>query len=265
MDWNWRHFITQCLLFLFLVFIINRVFFYSPSAVESTSSYIVYPFLRTYQVLINPFVQWQEHRKNVKELQETISGLEAQCTVLEGENIELKVSGALYQDIAELIEFRQRYQVQDVVLGHVLIKNLQAQEHCMFINCGADKNIQSNMVAVHKNCLVGRVVEVYPWYCKILLITDQWNKIAAITERTKVKGIYEGKNSAQASLSYVQHFSLPELDELVFSTGEGLIYPQGFCLGKISEIIQGDIYHSVSITPILDFDSLEYVYIIRQQ
>jgi cell shape-determining protein MreC len=262
---NWRHVVTQCLLLLFLGFIINRVFFYSPSAIETTASYALYPFLRTYECAISPFVAWCEHKNNVASLHASIKDLQANCDALQAESIQLQASALLYQDISEMIEFRKQYEVQDVILGHVLMKNFQAQEHYMLVNRGNRDQVHVNMVAVCKNCLIGRVVEVYPWYCKILLITDQWNKIAAITGTTKVKGIYEGRNSEKAFLNYVQHFAMPEVDELVFSTGEGLIYPQGFCLGKISEIVQGDIYHAVSIAPIIDFSTIEYVYIIQEQ
>lgn len=263
--WNWRHLITQCLLLLFLGFIINRVFFYSPSAIETTASYVLYPFLRTYECAISPFVAWSQHKNNVASLQSSLKDLQEKCDQLQSENIQFQASALLYQDIQEMIEFRKRYEVQDVILGHILMKNFQSQEHFMLVNRGSRDQVHVNMVAVCNNCLVGRVVQVYPWYCKILLITDQWNKIAAITGNTKVKGIYEGRNSEKAFLNYVQHFTMPEIDELVFSTGEGLIYPQGFCLGKISEIIRGDIYHAVSITPIIDFSTIEYVYIIQEQ
>ena len=263
--WNWRHLITQCLLLLFLGFIINRVFFYSPSAIETTASYIMYPFLRTYECAISPFAAWIQHRNTIHSLQQHIKELQAKSDALQEETIVLQASALLYQDIAEMIEFRKRYEVQDIILGHILMKNFQAQEHYMLVNRGTRDQVYVNMVAVCKNCLIGRVVEVYPWYCKILLITDQWNKIAAITGDTKVKGIYEGRNSENAFLNYVQHFTTPKIDELVFSTGEGLIYPQGFCLGKISQIVRGDIYHAVTITPIIDFSTIEYVYIIQEQ
>ncbi len=263
--WNWRHVITQCLLLLFLGFIINRVFFYSPSAIETNASCVLYPFLRTYECAISPFAAWCQHRNTISSLQVQIKDLQAQSDALQNENIQLQASALLYQDIQEMIEFRKRYEVQDVILGHILMKNFQAQEHFMLVNRGSRDQVHVNMIAVCNNCLVGRVVEVYPWYCKILLITDQWNKIAAITGTTKVKGIYEGRNSEKAFLNYVQHFTTPEIDELVFSTGEGLIYPQGFCLGKISEIIRGDIYHAVYITPSIDFSTIEYVYIIQEQ
>ena len=263
--WNWRHLITQCLLLLFLGFIINRVFFYSPSAIETTASYVLYPFLRTYECAISPFAAWCQHKNTVYALQAQIKDLQIKSDELQEENIVLQASALLYQDIAEMIDFRKRYDVRDLILGHILLKNFQAQEHYMLVNRGSRDQVHINMVAVCNNCLIGRVVEVYPWYCKILLITDQWNKIAAITGSTKVKGIYEGRNSENAFLNYVQHFTTPQLDELVFSTGEGLIYPQGFCLGKISQIVQGDIYHAVSITPIIDFSKIEYVYIIQEQ
>ena len=62
------------------------------------------------------------------------------------------------------------------------------------------------MIAVFKDCLVGRVVEVYPYYSKVILITDPTCKVAAICTSTNVKGIHEGMLSLTTTkLSFVNH------------------------------------------------------------
>jgi rod shape-determining protein MreC len=135
----------------------------------------------------------------------------------------------------------------------------------VFIDRGASKGVQPNMVALYKNCLIGRVSEVYPSYSKVLLITDKTCKIAALCGTTKSSGIHEGLNKKDyCTLNYVSHLCTLEEGELVISSGEGLVFPQGFGLGKIKSFTRKGLFYDVVIEPLVDLKNIEYVYIIQK-
>jgi rod shape-determining protein MreC len=261
----WRSVFTYFLLVVFVAFLINRLFFYSSSAMEQTASYVVYPFIKSYEYLAAPFERWHLYKKSLKELQEYALWLQDQQDQLQEQVIELQAQHALYADIVELQEFRQRYDVSQAVLARVMLKNFSFHEQVMFVNAGLHKNVQIDMIAVYHNSLIGRVVEVYPWYCKVLLVTDPLNKIAAQCDESRIQGIFEGVQVNLAHLNHVQDYKLPHVGELVLSTGQGMIYPQGFCLGKITHVLQGDLVSEISIEPLVDIHTIEYVYLIAQQ
>lgn len=261
----WRSVFTYFLLVVFVAFLINRLFFYSSSAMEQTASYAVYPFLKSYEYISAPFEKWHLYKKSLKELQEYALWLQDQRDQLQEQVIELQAQNALYLDIAELQEFRQRYDVSQAVLGRVMLKNFSFHEQVMFVSAGTNQNVCVDMIAVYHNNLVGRVIEVYPWYCKVLLVTDPLNKIAAGCEQSQIQGIFEGISVNKAHLNHVQDYKLPQVGELVLSTGQGMVYPQGFCLGKITQVMQGDLISEISIEPLVDMHTLEYVYLIAQQ
>ncbi len=90
------------------------------------------------------------------------------------------------------------------------------------------------MIAVYKGCLLGRVCEVYPWFSKLELITDKSCKIAAHGLLSKASGIYQGTNSESlAQLNHVSHLAMLQDNDVLISSGEGLVFPRGFGLGKI--------------------------------
>ena len=133
------------------------------------------------------------------------------------------------------------------------------------------------MVALYNNNIVGKVIEVYPWYCKVCLITDADCKIAAssfislnanksIRVQKGASGIHEGINNAMfTTLRYVSHLESVNVGDTILSNGEGLIFPKGFALGKITQAHKGELFYEITVQPILDLQSLQYCTLIAKE
>ena len=121
------------------------------------------------------------------------------------------------------------------------------------------------MVAIYKFQLLGRVCEVFPWYSKISLITDSQSKVSAYINSNNACGIVEGTNFFnKCYLRYISHLAKIKNNDFVFSNGEGLIFPEGFCLGKIVHFKTKDVCHDIEIEPLVDFSSLEMCHLTNQ-
>ena len=118
------------------------------------------------------------------------------------------------------------------------------------------------MIAMYKNNIVGRVIYVDPLYSKIALITDKRCKIAVSCVQTKTVGIYEGNNSFEPTLEFVPHYEKLEIDDLLISTGQGLVYPQGFAVGTIKSFEVQDVAYKTVIQPLIDLQNIEFIYLI---
>jgi len=59
-------------------------------------------------------------------------------------------------------------------------------------------------------------------------------------------------------LRYVSHLEDVKMDDMLLSTGDGLIFPNGFALGKITKIEQGGLFYDIEVKPSLDFHTLRY-------
>lgn len=242
-----------------------RTLFFSPGIIENIASYLVYPALVMQRSITTPIKSFLAKRKNVSQLEEQLAIITQERDRIIAQNIELHGMISFTQDTQELIDFKQRYNFSDAILAQVLVKNLSEQSHFFLIDKGARAGIQKDMVVIIKDCLIGKITEVYPCYSKAVLISDKSCKVAAYCTQSKATGIYEGNNEdARASLNHVSHLSNVEIGELILSSGDGLIFPRGFGLGKIKECHTYGLFHQITIEPVVDLRAIQYCYVVQK-
>lgn len=252
--------IAVSILFIISAFFLCRYCsFFGASTVGAVSSCFVYPVLRIQQSLIEPMQQWVGNRVRFAELQQKYVALADERAQLMAENIALKSGNHYMRSISELLTFKKRYEKTGEHVVQVLARHLSADNQFFLVNAGSRHGVQKDMVALYGNCLIGRVAHVYPWYCKVYLITDQQCKVAAVCVKTGATGIHEGLNSElQTALSHVSHLEKIEVGDTLISSGEGLVFPQGFGLGTIVAAERGDLVYTITIKPLLDFNTVRY-------
>ena len=118
------------------------------------------------------------------------------------------------------------------------------------------------MIALHTNNLIGKVTEVYPYYSKVMLVTDPHCNVAAYCSSNGVKGIHHGLKKGTTTLSYVDHRDEVVQDDLVISSGEGGLFPRGFALGRIAYSESPGYGRSLVVKPLIDLTQLEYCCIV---
>ena len=250
-----------------LFFAGHRFFFFKSGNFEKISSCVLYPFLWIYQGTVDPLNQFFKNRKTLSQVRHELQEMHRAYDDLQAENIMLQSQGFYEQEIEELISFKKRYEYGRMLCAHIIFRIISSEEQMIFVDKGSVAGITKDMVAVYKNCLIGRVAEVYPYYCKVFLITDKRCQISSFCAATKTKGIYEGCNRTdKAFLQFVEHFQKLEKDELLLSNGEGLIFPQGFGLGKIKNFNKQkhELYYSVEVEPLVDLENLSYCFLLQK-
>lgn len=232
---------------------------------ETVSSSVTYPIVKVYGFVLEPFKRSMQERKTIAQLRDYVVTLEQKNEQLLAEFIALTAENLYKKHTQELRMFKERYAYScSEHIVQIMVRHFSDQAHYYLVDGGLNKGIAVDMVAVYNNCLVGRVVEVYPWYSKVQLITDKLCKVAAVCVQTDVAGIYEGCNGQTGLLQYVDHLSLICKDDLVLSSGQGLIFPQGFGLGKIVSSYVDSLYQVVQVAPLLDFKKIQYCMIISK-
>ncbi len=247
-------------------FLINRIFFFKKTILEDIAANVSYPFLWLGSKIAKPIESIFAHKKNYhKLLSENILLKEKNENLLK-ENIELKSTIKFDEKSQEILDFRKRYNLNDAIFANVITKNITENEHYCFINRGKIHNIKKDMVAIYKFQIIGKVVDVFRWYSKVLLITDKNCKISAYTNNTNASGICQGINNInKLKFNFVNHFSNIEKDDFVISSGQGLIFPEGFCTGKISKYKKNGLYYDIEITPLVEIDKLENCLVTDQE
>lgn len=252
--------IVVSILFIISAFFVCRYCsLFGSSTVGVVSSCFLYPVLRIQKSLIEPMQQWVGNRTSFAQLQQKYAALHDERVQLIAENIALKSSNHYVRSTAELLTFKKRYEKTGERLVQVLARHLSADNQFFLVNAGSRQGVQKDMVALYGNCLLGRVAHVYPWYCKVYLITDSQCKVAAVCTKTGATGIHEGlNNELNTALSHVSHLEKVEVGDTLISSGEGLVFPQGFGLGTIISAERGDLVYTITVKPLVDFNTVRY-------
>lgn len=251
------------LFFIFLFcFMINRLFFFSPGMAETSSSYILYPILKVQRFFTDPVSRYFSRKSDIAALHKDIDRLQQAHDDLQAKVISLETMLNFEQSSQEIRDYAEQYNFSQQKLVQVLLRSLDDTGHFYWVDAGAKKGITLNMIAVYKNNIIGRVIHVDPLYSKIALITDKRCKVTAMCAHTKAVGIYEGNNSFEPGFDFVPHYETLEVDDLLISTGQGLVYPQGFAVGKIQSFQVQDVAYKVTVQPLIDVQQLDFVYLI---
>lgn len=237
----------------------------STKALEQVSSYIVYPILVAQNKIVMPLKHYFERNRSRQEIENQLCLLQHERDDLVAQNVQLNAMLSYTKETKELVDFKKQFESVEARITQVLVKHFSDQSHYFLIDKGANAGIATDMVAIYKNCLLGKVIEVYPQYSKVLLVTDSLCKVAAYCAHTQASGIHEGNNNEKVTgIRYISHLAQVEADDLVLSSGDGLVFPKGFALGKIKTCNPEGLFYDVTIEPLLDLRKIDYCFIIQK-
>ena len=161
-----------------ILFLANRIFFFTPTLLESTAAVLTYPVIKLSSIIAQPIRSlFFTTRPHYNQLVEKCSNLEAERLTLLQKNIELTSMLHYDKKSKDLRIFRDRYKLEDSILASILVRTLTSGEHSILVNRGSRDGVEKNMVAIYKFQLIGRVSSVTPFYSKIMLI-GLFNKAA---------------------------------------------------------------------------------------
>lgn len=252
------------LVLIVCVFFIHRFVAHRSGFLEKAAATILYPVLRIQNACTYPFKKWMhDYKTNAQLRSELAQALEEKESLIDEVN-QLQGQFDFAKNTKELIEYRSRYRSNITLLAQVLVKNISDEEHFFLIDKGSRHGITSDMIAVYKNCLIGRIDQVTPFWSKVILITDKKCKVAALCCKSNEQGIYEGSNSSTGSLKYISHLNTLYINDLVITSGAGLVFPHGFGIGRITHFEPHGLYYEVEIKPLLDVHAINYCYLINK-
>ena len=249
---------------LFFLFLIHRLFFPSFGMAERCMSFILYPFFKIHLHMNQSVRQQSIEHKTIQSLKNELEVLYVQHDVLKGRLIQLQAQQRLIEQTKELVDFSVRYDTQNKYLAKILMCSCGPYEDIIFIDGGKNHNIVKDDIVVYQNALIGRVIQVFPWYSKVALISDKRCRIAAEVSHG-VKGICCGQNNKVLSLDFVPHFKPVQVGDLVMSTGQGLMYPHGFALGIVLNVKTDLVAHDIQLQSVFDITSISYVYVLHKE
>ncbi|MBM3886997.1 rod shape-determining protein MreC [Candidatus Dependentiae bacterium] len=245
----------------------SHIIFFKVSIMEQAGAVIAKPFLVVADHIASIIQERTQRKRAYAELCKQQEQLKQQYDELFSAYLALRATAEFNEATKELIDFRQRYNFNQAIVAKVLTRTMNENEHTAVLNCGSVHGVKQDMVAIHKLQIIGRVYECYPTTCKLMFMTDKRCKIAGFTNTTSAGGIVAGTNeNNHCDMLFVSHLSEIADEDFVFSSGQGLIFPEGFCLGKISKHFHNEkeLYHTIYVEPLIDFKELRYCLLAPQ-
>ena len=250
-------------IFLCPILVAAGVLGYRSGCFSVGASYILFPFIFVQNKVASKVNSWSESLKTNRhlcgELELARTGLEAAIS----ENVELKAKSDFKKETVELLKFKRRYDASVAMLGQVIFRSFTPSTDFFLVNLGSNDGVQVDMVAVYKNCLVGRVSEVRPTYSRIQLLTDRECRVSVFASKTKANGVCEGQGDGEwPQMAYVSHLSKIVNGDTVLTSGEGLIFPRGFGVGKIESHVKEGVSYTITLKPLTDVTKINYCYLL---
>ena len=184
---------------------------------------------------------------------------------LRGEIVALNAQLQRQENSAELNSFRRRYSLENAVLAKIFARNLDSASEIL-VDAGSSRGIHPGMVAIYKFQILGQVSEAHEESSKIMLITNPNSSASAYVTPGGHNGIVQGMGS-KGSPEF-KHFNeqIPlTKGDLILSSGQGTVFPEGFCLGKITADREPGSDESVVIEPLAPFDKIKFCHIVDRE
>ena len=136
------------------------------------------------------------------------------------------------------------------------------------IDRGTVDGVRRDSAIVSPDGVVGRVVgDPRPRAAKVQLLVDRSAAAGALIERTRAAGVVRGHtDQALLRMEYMSKLDDVAPGDVVITSGIDGIYPKGFPLGEVEEVLDSDgPYRTIFVRPQVDFTDLENVLVIVRE
>jgi len=156
---------------------------------------------------------------------------------------------------------------------HKMITELMAVDtnpysHQIVINKGAIDGVFVSQSVLDDSGIVGQISEVGTTNSRVLLISDVTHAIPIRIERNNVRFIAVGDGSLDSmQLQHVPHSADIEIGDVIVSSGLGEVFPEGYPVGTISNIVRNESrpFAEVTATPLAKLDRIKYLLLLWPQ
>lgn len=136
------------------------------------------------------------------------------------------------------------------------------------LNRGSSSGIEAGMPVVTVRGLVGVVVEVGPYHCRVTTLLSPSAAVGAVTTRAGERGLcmgdYAHVRNGRAVLRQMSEEADVAPDDIAVTGGQGSVYPYGIPIGRVESVSSNSFSRTTEavLVPFTDFSDLDQVLIM---
>ena len=186
------------------------------------------------------------------------------------ENIELRIQ---LESMKEELNIKYTINQYEYLNATVINRNISYWYNTITIDKGTYNGVETDMVVVNSDGLIGKVVSTTTFTSDVKLLTtsDTNNKISVAISNgsNKLYGLIKDYNYNTNSLEVegISNTETVSIGDYVYTSGLGGVFPSGILIGKVTEITtdEYDLAKIINVSPIADFDNINYVAILKRK
>jgi rod shape-determining protein MreC len=185
--------------------------------------------------------------------------LRERLRALEEEVARLGEVQAAHRRLEALLEFRESV-AAPLVAARVIGWDASSRDRSITLDKGERHGVRQGAAVLVPEGVVGHVFRVSPRTSRVLLVADRHSGVDVIVQRTRVRGILQGRGDG-CELKYVKRGADVEAGDRVVTSGLDGIFPKGVVVGEVVRVNyqeQGQ-FQSIVVDPGVDFARLEEV------
>ena len=147
------------------------------------------------------------------------------------------------------------------VVATVIGRSIVPTQHTVLLNRGGQHGLTLDSIIVDEAGVIGRVIEVQPATCLVMLLTDPDSRVASLVERTRESGLLVGDGTGRCSMIYLEAGAEIQDGDRIVTAELGGPFPKGLLLGVVSHVTRDELSGSAtaSVVPAARLSRLEDV------
>lgn len=165
--------------------------------------------------------------------------------------------------LGKLLDFRQSSQMK-LLAARVIGQDVLPDRATIRINRGENDGLKGGLAVITVEGVVGYIYRPDANSSQVLLMTDNYSVIDGIVQRSRARGLVEGKSKDSCRLRYLQRTDDVVIGDLIVTGGLSNIFPKGFPIGYVTAVKKSPrgISQDVEIKPVVNPNHLEEVFVV---
>ncbi len=240
--------------------------------VEGAGNLVTMPFQKLYNSVQNGisllwagFTELNEVRDELQQTRMKLQKYESmaeEVSEIKKENVRLR----------SILNMKERLELESIP-AEIISKDPDNWFRTIIINRGSRDGVKINMPVVafsgEQKAVVGKVIEVRWSVSRIMPVISPDMKMGVLFRETRNPGLLSGyaANSKMCVVDYVDKSSQVDRGDVVISSGQAGIFPQGLVVGRTlkSFVSESGSFQRIVIQPFIDYDRIEQVFVIKKE